>query len=168
MAGMSTVKTPDPRLEKLWSVRLPILVIRPEKVVLVLSPPTLSVRWVESFHSIVPAPASEPMASPPPASCQVAPELTITGTVSAMRLSPEMSLPALTMSGPVKVLAPERVRLPAPVLDRPPAPLKTLAMVRLLAVAGMSTEATPPIRRMEWLFAVVPAARVAAEVFVPT
>ena len=159
-----TVRTPEPRLEKLWSVREPMLVIVPEKVVLVLSPPTLRPRCVPSFQTMVPAPASEPMASPPPVSSQKAPDWTMTGTVSATLSAPlEIRRPAATVNGPVKVLAPVIVSVPAPFLVRPPEPLKTLAKVTLLAVAGILTKATPPSRAIPWLLAVVALAKVAPE-----
>ena len=88
----------------------------------------------------------------------------MTGTESATLSAPlDIRRPAATVNGPVKVLAPVIVSVPAPFLVRPPAPLKTLAKVTLLAVAGILTKATPPSRAMPWLLAVVALARVAPE-----
>ena len=65
--------------------------ITPEKVVLVLSPPRVSLYP----KTTLPAPASEPMVSAPPARVRVAPASTVTRAVSAREALPLIdSVPA--------------------------------------------------------------------------
>ena len=143
---MSIVRTPEPRLEILWSERAELrLMSAPENVVLLLSAPKPGLRCEPELTASVPAPDKEPNESLSVTS-KVAPALMMTGTVSGMMPAPLMILPAAMMSGPVKVFAPVSVRLPVPTLVKPPGPLMRLAMVRLFATAGMSMNALPPGR----------------------
>src|SRR5436309_6145087 len=59
-----------------------------------------------------------------------------------------MSLPALTLVGPLYVLAPERVSVGAPILMMPPAPAITPAKVELAAALTGLTVKTCPLPKL--------------------
>ena len=75
----------------------------------------------------------------------MAPAAMVTGTVSPIR-SPALSriVPALMMSGPVKVSAAANLRIPAPSLVMPPPPAIAPFRVSVVAALVMSKLTLPP------------------------
>ena len=75
----------------------------------------------------------------------MAPEAMKTGTVSAIRsLVLSWIVPALIMSGPVKVSPAANLRMPGPVLVIPPGPEIAPLMVSVAAALVMSKLTLPP------------------------
>src|SRR5258708_19590845 len=101
-------------------VRPPVPLPMPEKVVLLLSPPAVSV-FAPSVT--LPAPASEPTVSLAPR-LTVAPVPTITALASAIATPPlTLNVPPLTLVTPLYVFLPHTVTLPLPPFLIPPLPL---------------------------------------------
>ena len=73
---------------------------------------------------------------------------------------PLTRVPAAITSGPVKVLLAASVRIPGPVLVKPPAPLITPSSCRFAVEEVTSIVPIPPVRLNVWLFAVVALAMV--------
>ena len=127
----------------------------PSNRVFVLSAPKPMVISAVVFEMLIlPEPASEPKESLEGVS-QVAPLAMNNGTVSAMRSAAVLMIfPWAMVSGPVKVLAPPRNRLPFPDLVRPPVPLMTPSIRKALAVKIV---APPPAKlKVKARAAVVP------------
>ena len=83
-----------------------------------------------------PPPASEPMVSLVPLRSSMAPAtlVSVTADVSAMAAPPESCrVPALIVVAPVKVLAPDRVKMPVPCFVNPPVPLMIPEKIVLVA-----------------------------------
>ena len=160
--GIPRVKTPDPRLAKLFPA---VPVMSPVNSVLVLSIPTPSVLPLLLPICTVPAPAREPKLSPTLSSNKVAPALMVTGT-SGMMLTSVFAAPAncrippVIFNRPEKVLVPPRTSRPAPILASEPDPLITPLMVSVVVEVGISIRPTPPDSTKVWLLAVVPDAKV--------
>ena len=71
----------------------------------------------------MPAPASDAMVFAPSVRLSVAPASTVTALLVLIELPPaKASVPALTVTEPVCVLVPVRVRVPAPCLVKAPLP----------------------------------------------
>ena len=73
-----------------------------------------------------PPPAKEPIVSFVPLRSRVAPATlaSVTAEVSAMAVPPATcTVPALIVVAPVKVFAPDKVKMPVPAFVRPPVPL---------------------------------------------
>ena len=81
------------------------------------------------------------------------PPLTVTALAPKAPVEPAASVPAVTVTPPVKVFAPARVRTPAPLRVKPPVPVRTAATVPALAVSWP---------RVSDPFAIVPASSVMA------
>ncbi len=127
------------------SVPLPVLVTAPPeplmpplKLVLVLSPPAVSVLAPSVTE---PAPASDPMVSDA-AIFRVAPEATVTAFASTIAVPLfKLRMPADTVVRPVKVLVPDKVMVPLPCLVKAPVPEITPATVVLVL--------SPPVVRVK-------------------
>ena len=131
------------------NVPVPVLVIPPEplitppNVVESLFPPV--VRVLTSSNTEVPAaPASEPISSSAFTS-RIAPDaLRMTATVSSSAEPPsKASVPALTVTSPRNVLAPESTRVPSPTLSSVAAPPPTTA--EIVAVFPLETLIVDPL-----------------------
>ncbi len=102
---------------------MPLLLVEemaPEKMVLLALP---KVRL--SLSTTEPAPDSEPMVSVPD-SVKRAPLLTVTALLSPIALPPDSAkVPALTVTAPLWLLLPDKLKVPAPVLLKAPLPDST-------------------------------------------
>src|SRR5262249_47869570 len=108
-----SVRLPVPIL-----VRPPVPAMAPEKVVFVLSP--FAVRVAEPKVTL-PPPGREPMVWFKLARSRVAPDATVNALAAENAFAaPACSVPALTAVAPEYVPAPDSVRLPVPILVRPP------------------------------------------------
>ena len=145
--------------------RPPLPVMAPEKTVLALLPPVVS---VADPSAAVPAPLSEPKVASKLLRSMVAPAamLTAPGVPNAVAL-PAISRPPYTSIAPVKALLPPRVTSLLPSLAMPPVPemlpLKANASLRLNASVPLLT--TSP--RIAPVVPPLPSCRVPALIVVP-
>ena len=146
---LERVSVPEPTFFKL----LPMAPLSlPEKIVEVLSPPTVRTRPdVVDPVVTMPEPAKEPIVSLPAAIARVPLAPTVTGLVFSNRSAAVMlRVPALMKVGPVKVAATPMLRTPGPALVRPPAPLMTPDNVKVTAASVTSIVALPPCKANVW------------------
>ena len=124
------VKLPSPTL-----VKPPVPEIMPVKVVLPASP-TVKLAMPKLMLPVVllATSAIEATVSLKPARFQIAPSAILTAELSAMTLAfPLVSVPALIVVAPVYRLVPDKIKVPTPVLVKPPVPEIMPVKVVLLA-----------------------------------
>ena len=142
---LERVSVPEPTFFKL----LPMAPLSlPEKIVEVLSPPTVRTRPdVVDPVITMPEPAKEPIVSLPALISRVPFAPMVTGLESvSLSAAPMLKVPALMKVGPVKVATALMLRMPGPALVRPPSPLKTPGKVKVAAASVTSMVALPPVR----------------------